>query len=636
MATVYALGLLVGTGLVPEWGRWYVITPAHRLQTEAFLRGKMALSHDPRTAVHDYCWSEGGVHQVWGLGIPLWQAPFTALAKLCGQPAFPERLALGLFMALVGWAVLRTFLGPAPTAPTGADSREVGKPLTTALGTVALLLLFPPFVNLLRSRMEVYEDVMAYVYGYGVGLLIALVALMRRPSFGRWAWLGALAGFGALIRPTLLFFGVAALIVGGITIWRAAPASDRHRLSKLGDCRWWLGPGFFLLGGLLLYGTNWQGFGSGLEFGHQLNLQDLFGSMYATRFDHPFQHEPWFSAGKELFSALFLSWGCFNDYRWYQPHIIPWQSPTVRWREFYLPAFDLSFLALVLLGWATGWVCWHRCRTAPAGPTTHHYETEKEIAGIAAWSLLASVPLAVFYLRTPALASRYMLDFAPAFAGAAVAAWNWAMSRSCRHQGKIGLLFALVIWIGVEIARASYSHAYAQANSKTWGEVIATTGSKRGTINLSAVSYHSGEDLEKITGLHYNGMGWSVYDGEVRPTLILFLRDPEDLELDVERTGGGRGEAEPKDIRAKIGREFLRRESVQATAGGWRLHFQGPQQARYQQGIQVAFVAFGPPEGLADTHTGWRLQAVRWQGTNSASSGRNPVAPPPSESGGKH
>jgi hypothetical protein len=314
-AVVYSVGILAISGLVPCWGRWYATTPAHRLQTEAFLRGELSLNHDPRLAVHDYCWSEGGVHQVWGLGIPLWQAPFTVLARLCGQPVFPERLALGLFMALVGWAVLRTYLGPVLAASTGADSRAGEKPLTTAVGTVALQLLFPPFVNLLRSRLEVYEGVMAYVYVYGVELLIALVALMRHPSFGRWAWLGALAGFGALIRPTLLFFGVATLIVGGVATWRAAPVPDSHRLSKLGDWRWWLGLGFFLLGGLLLYGTNWLCFGSGLEFGHQLNLQDLFGSMYATRFEHPFQHEPWFSAGKELFSALFLSWGCFIENR---------------------------------------------------------------------------------------------------------------------------------------------------------------------------------------------------------------------------------------------------------------------------------------------------------------------------------
>ena len=101
-------------------------SPWFRFQTDAFLRGSLALSHNPLDLTHDLCWSERGVHQVWGLGIPLWQLPFAALAKLFGLPSFPDRLALGLFVALVAYAVLRTWLGP-PLEPD-TESNPAAQP----------------------------------------------------------------------------------------------------------------------------------------------------------------------------------------------------------------------------------------------------------------------------------------------------------------------------------------------------------------------------------------------------------------------------------------------------------------------------------------------------------------------------
>lgn len=39
-AVVYAAGLLLATGLVPEWGAWFSTSLPYRAQTEALLAGR--------------------------------------------------------------------------------------------------------------------------------------------------------------------------------------------------------------------------------------------------------------------------------------------------------------------------------------------------------------------------------------------------------------------------------------------------------------------------------------------------------------------------------------------------------------------------------------------------------------------
>ena len=100
-AVVYAAGLLLATGLVTNWGAWYSTSLPYRNQTDALLNGDLALSRSVGDLKFDHTWSEQGVHQVWGLGVPLWRLPFEAAAKACGFDGFPDRLAFGLFAC--GW-----------------------------------------------------------------------------------------------------------------------------------------------------------------------------------------------------------------------------------------------------------------------------------------------------------------------------------------------------------------------------------------------------------------------------------------------------------------------------------------------------------------------------------------------------
>ena len=90
-AFAFAAVLLYATGLVPQWGLWYGPSPYYREQTEALLRGSLALHSTATAMTSDLAWHNGGVQQVWGLGVPVWRLPFELLAKLAGQRAFPDR-----------------------------------------------------------------------------------------------------------------------------------------------------------------------------------------------------------------------------------------------------------------------------------------------------------------------------------------------------------------------------------------------------------------------------------------------------------------------------------------------------------------------------------------------------------------
>jgi hypothetical protein len=99
------LALLVMTSLVPEWGHWYSIEDRYRAQTVALAEGHLSLGDTLSGLQHDNTWSCGGVHQVWGLGVPFLRLPFEMLAGFFGFDPFPDQLIL------VFWFFCVTFWG---------------------------------------------------------------------------------------------------------------------------------------------------------------------------------------------------------------------------------------------------------------------------------------------------------------------------------------------------------------------------------------------------------------------------------------------------------------------------------------------------------------------------------------------
>jgi len=76
--------------------------------------------------------------------------------------------------------------------------------------------------------------------------------------------------------------------------------------------------------------------------------------------------------------------------------------------------------------------------------------------------------------------------------------------------------------------------------------------------------------------------------------------------------------AQPEDadydcIRAKIGLEFLERQSITSIAGGKRIFFSGPKRTRYQKGIQLVFLGMVCPEQLSTAESKFSLLKVNWR-----------------------
>lgn len=653
VGVLYAICLLWTCGLVPGWRRWYSQSEHHRAQAVALLHGELRLSNSLSELRHDLVWSRGGVHQVWGLGVPLWRLPFDLVARLVGEEAFPDMLAFGIAVAIAASIVLMTFVreGARNALHTGYALRgEHAREMTSAtrpshsktcaqmarvgwsLGGASIVLGFPPFINLLKTRFDIYEEVVAYEYLFGISLLGGLIMLAMRPLVRRYWWLCGVAGLGGLVRPTLVFYGFATVMAGAVLLW----LSKRKRkavpvMGEKGKCpppgRQWVwhavvGGLIFMLGGGVLFGTNWRQFGNGFEFGHRLNVQDLYGSLYATRFDDPYQKEPLGSAARELFGWL-LSTQEFNAGDFYQERVFPGQSTTLRWREVYLTTYDWSFVIVAIVGVAAAastWLRWWREWISSDAWWVADACRGRVIGVLGLYSALSAAPLLVFYLRCPVISSRYLLDLMPAFASAMVAGWlTWGSLWMRRGGGLCALVtsgLVLATWLALEIHNGD--SAYGPPRVLTWQEIKARAQQPPVTVRLPSSGLYVSAKEAEATHVPFNGAGWLEDTDEVMPCVIVFVKDPEFLELEVAPQNANAGKGAAQVIRAKVGLELLDRQSVRRSDRGWVVRFKGPQCCRYQNGIQPVFLAMVPNTKLAASRTPWRLLSVRWRSVKEA------------------
>jgi hypothetical protein len=118
----------------------------------------------------------------------------------------------------------------------------------------------------------------------------------------------------------------------------------------------------------------------------------------------------------------------------------------------------------------------------------------------------------------------------------------------------------------------------------------------------------------------YNGAGWNLTNGAVKPSVILFASDPECVALSILSDKGGqitRDDLAP--IEAKIGLEYLSRESTQIVSNRAKIVFCGPRRDRYKAGLQVCFLGFIRPEDLGIKKPAVRLASVSFARTNVVS-----------------
>ncbi|RME95601.1 MAG: hypothetical protein D6766_02870, partial [Verrucomicrobia bacterium] len=566
------------------------------------------MSEDPADLAFDLVWANEGVHQVWGLGVPLWRLPFEAVTRMLGGRHFPDIAAYALALAAATWLLFlalmdvwhRESLPLAGHIRVAAPWRQRLRMSLWWMGVPLLVLFLPPFLELLHSWFGVCEQAVAYEYVFGLGLIAGLLRLAARPTGRRFGLLCLAAGFGGLIRPTLVLHGFGVLVSGAVLWWlgeRKREGQGRRWLTLAGAAT------LFCVGNGVLYFTNLARFGSGFEFGHKLNVQTLYGSMYATRFDHPYAEEPLGSALRELGGWLFAAktYDPFNEYR---TDLFPGQSATVRWRQVYLRTFDPGYGLWVAAGWvaALGVLTRRVRRRPPSLPPETGSVWGRLVLGLGLYSLAASVLLGAFYLRNCVMSSRYVLDFMPCFAAGMAAAWTaWAAWWKPRRGGGVVLLLSLaglVLWEGWQMH--SEVNAYGPPTILRKEEFAAAMTRQRPTVELPQSGRYDSAEAAWGTRIPFNGTGWLDAEGTVAPCVVLFVKDPEFLELEVAPGPGARVEEGPVAWRAKVGLEFLKRERMERTQEGWRLVFAGPRRKQYQRGLQPVFLATVPKEQLAE------------------------------------
>jgi hypothetical protein len=599
-AAVISLHLCIDTGLVGGWGKWYSPSTQYREQTDALLERRFALSSSPKDVEFDMAWAEGGVQQVWGLGVPLWRMPFEFMAKLWGQPAFPDRLELGAAVLVVAFMVLRAFT-TSPTVRTISDWFRYSYENPLRVIAALILLSFPPILALCRSRFDVYEEASFYAYYSAVALFAGTYAFSIKPRVTRYIAIGALAGFAGFIRPTALAYGASSILVTFVCARRGGWGWRKCLLAPSIFC------GLFLM---LLY-SNAVRFGAPLEFGHRVNLsgQEM---KYISRFPSPFDGVSLFSAAKELFGSIFFVRN-FNGYQdAYRDGLVVWQSETPRWRCFYTTTFDISYMLVMFLSWL--WAVAVGLRALPKNANL----TRRDLVVCAAWSFCSFIPLFAFYLHYCAMSSRYMLDFAPSI-GASVVGCALAFNGVCGQEQRAGRLLAAalvavsILWFAFENAAGEAIFAPVRALSQS--EMIQVREPRQPGAVVFPNAYSADSNPATTTGIRDNGSGWEHPTGNAASIVVLFVRDASKLVLDLAPTPGKlmTGDAE-SIVQAKIGLEKLHLEGVQnLDHGKTRLTFGAPKRAAFRQGVQVVFLAFSPAYRFRDEVSAFRLLRVEWR-----------------------
>ena len=118
--------------------------------------------------------------------------------------------------------------------------------------------------------------------------------------------------------------------------------------------------------------------------------------------------------------------------------------------------------------------------------------------------------------------------------------------------------------------------------------------------------------------LYLNGTNWDLTTGAIAPATYLFVDAPDEIDVEVTPDAGHATAGWLPAVRAKIELEELHLIGTQSTARGVRFRFAPPTTAKYREGLQVLFLAFGAPEHLDEATSGYKLLHVAWHARRSA------------------
>ncbi len=575
---IMSLTMVQLTGLIPAIGTWYSYDPALRLQSEAFLRGELAVQPVPYGHLHDWAWGNG-MHQVWGLGVPLLQLPFQVAGKLVNGFGFPDRLIFLIFYVFVATLFWRSL-------ETGTKASATSEQLNWRLLTLPIILyafLNHALINMMQGKYEPYEEVISYGFLWSLMLFALLTIFLAKRGHYLYLLICLLAGFAMNIRPTLGAYGGMSFVLAFFLAWK-----NQVRFRLTGLALFGVGIAFFFL-------MNDLRFGSMFEAGHNLGLSNHPFSNYIVKFDNPMTWIPFTSAAMELISGLFF----LDLAKYYEVNTLLWEVAVPRVREINFKPFYLIEFILVLLSWSLIVVLWlrYRQKNTPAPD-----QTEKTVAVGLAWSFFSFALLFFFYARWPGLVSRYLVDFAPALIIGIASLYRYLITR--RQPLPIKLLFSGILVI-LTFATLGISEVISLYGDPTTVTTINASqemflASRRTTGPPLPAEYRCG-DRETQYAIPYNNTGWNI-SGNCGVGLVSthFLELPECIAISLAPFGDAPAWVSKaysdQEIEVKMGSESLQRVA----------------EVQVGTGKAITFCRTGPSRSVAANHSPLKMISIKW------------------------
>ena len=399
--------------LWPPDSRLYSKYFGYRLQTNALLEGKLSLSSRPIGFVDDFDYSEHGMQQNWGLGVPILRLPFEWYAKTFGDGYFPDRMVLVFYVCLV---ILILHLALGALIPYFDFTYDGLISKFVRWGATSWIFFSPVVAGPIQLHFKVCEEPIFYGCLYGCVLLCLLWLFLKFPSWRIFLFLALLSGFACLIRPTLIIYGAMSV---GLGIYYA--------YQKLKDPKFIIaGILCFSLGVIVDLGSNYVHFGSMSEFGYSDNITTVPVVNYVLEIENPFKHESISNAFQDLFSALFLNYKFIA-------------LTFFRIRPRFDPCFNLSHLAVIMAAIFIFLFSLRRKNTLKDGLLY------RIVIFSSIWGGVCFVFLFGFYLYANTLASRYLTDFLPAYFALSMACFFYALGWAAAYKNKALALFCVLI-----------------------------------------------------------------------------------------------------------------------------------------------------------------------------------------------
>jgi hypothetical protein len=397
--------------LVPRWGQWYMPAGAGQpfilLQVRAFLSGRLAVLPTTLGATDDYDWGRGGLHQQWGMGVPILATPFHLLGRMFGAPGFPDDVRLLVWYAATATVLAYALHHTSVTSHTGQTSRTSHREptaLVVSIGAAGFVMTFPTFVGMLSVRLLVYEHTIAMGALWSILLLSGVLLLLAKCTPRRLLLVCVAAAFSLLVRPPLAVYGATTFAIALVIAYRAAVRPKWIAAAAVGYAA--ASSTYFVLNTLRFGSPFVAGFENCVS-GTRVNRLNRWG--------FSFSKVPLTTAAKEMFATLFSLDPLPKSTMTPPPRVQPYVSGE-RWREYYSPTFDKIILVVWLAAFVL--VCW---RIGRRRLWRRDADLGGEVAAVVgAWALPPSVVLFFFYARIGNMVTRYATDLFPAAAASAL------------------------------------------------------------------------------------------------------------------------------------------------------------------------------------------------------------------------